>query len=97
MERGSDLIMSCINVYPINIISVRLSYSKSQGFVNFHTFVTPAMFVISLRSVISSMALSIILNSEVFETFVEGHLCALLHGLHLCPVNLTSEISVVNW
>ena len=93
---GSALTKSCL-IYPINKISVFLSHSKSQGFVRFHTFVTPTMFVISLRSIISCKALSIKLNRKVFVTFVEGHLCALLYGLQLLPVHLTSEISVVNW
>ena len=81
---------------PVDKVEPVLANTKSVLFVKLPTIRTLAVFCKTLFTILSTVANSIELNTEVFIAFVVGHSCTLIHcQLHIRPDDLSSKISVV--
>ena len=87
--------------YFIRYKKIRLlsSHCKSNLFVKLPAFrSTIPIFGITVARIPSTVELAVILNGEIFVSYVVGHLCTLVYcELLFCPVNLISNVSVEYW
>ena len=81
---------------PIDKVEPVSANTKSVLFVKLPTIRTLAVFCKSLFIILSTVANSVELNTEVFIAFVVCHSCTLIHRqLHIRPDDLSSKISIV--
>ena len=81
---------------PIDKVEPVLANTKSVLFVKLPTIRALAVFCKTLFTILSTVANSVELNTEVFIAFVVGHSCTLIHRHpHIRPDDLSSKISIV--